>query len=382
LREHEGKTAAAKARISAHNRSIDSLRQRVLARDPLAVGEYYDRVFADVVDKRPFPRGRRLAYVPDSKLLVIEWQLPTTDVVPKEKEFRYNKATDAIEVSKLRTVEELDETYDELVAQIALRAVNTALAADPDQLLDTVVFNGIALPLNPAEGSGFQSGVCVFSMRAGRRTFAKLKLTDIEPLDRVRKLFAARISDRPDELQAVEPILAYDNADPHAVLQPDSSPLGPDLMTMSLKELEHTTRALLTTMGLDSELVRSSPLGLDFRAVRTTPDGDERLIVHVRRISKPVDQPMVRDLVSSVRREKADEGLLLATAGIGAATFEYANGKPVTLHSRQTLLALLRRSGVRARIEHAPVTAVKPQPARVPMPQPRVPGLPPVRTAR
>ena len=382
VREHEGQTAGTKARISAHNRSIDSLRQRVLARDPFAVGEYYERVFADIVDKRPFPRGRRIAYVPDSKLLLIDWQLPSVDVVPKEKEFRYNKAVDAIEVSKLRTVEELDETYDELVAQIALRTVNTALAADPDQLVDTVVFNGLAVSPTPTEGSDFDAGPCLFSMRAGRRTFAKLKLADVEPLDRVKKVFAARISDRPDELQEIEPVLAFEEADPRTTLQPDSSPFGPDLMAMSVKELEQIAGDLLSRMGFEHELVRSSPEGMDYRAARMTSDGEERFLVHLRRTTKPIPPQVVRDLVSSVRREKADEGLLLSTAGILPATFEYANGKPVTLHSRQTLLALLRRNGVRARIEHAPATALKSQPARVPMPKPRVPGLPPVRTAR
>lgn len=382
LREHEGKTAGAKARISAHNRSIDSLRQRVLARDPFAVGEYYDRVFADVVDKRPFPRGRRVAYVPDSKLLLIDWQLPSVEVVPKEKEFRYNKSTDSIEVSKLRTVEELDETYDELVAQMAIRAVNTALAADPDQLVDTVVFNGFAAKPNPAEGSEFDAAPCLFSMRAGRRTFAKLKLADVEPLDRARKLFNARISDRPDELQDIEPILAFENADPRATLQPDSSPFGPDLMAMSVKELEQLASTLLSRMGLEHELVRSMSDGLDYRAARMTDDGEERFIVRLRRTTQPLTPQVVRDLVSAVRREKADEGLFLTTAGILPATFEYANGKPVTMHSRQTLLALLRRHGVKARIELTPVTSLKTQPARVPMPKPRVPGLPPVRTAR
>lgn len=49
-----------------------------------------------------FPQAFRLAYLPDSKELVVEYNLPEIAVVPRELEYRYVKTRDAIDAKRER----------------------------------------------------------------------------------------------------------------------------------------------------------------------------------------------------------------------------------------------------------------------------------------
>jgi len=48
-----------------------------------------DLVIARVIDPEGFPLARRAAYVPESEMLVLEWDLPTMSVVPDIKGSTY-----------------------------------------------------------------------------------------------------------------------------------------------------------------------------------------------------------------------------------------------------------------------------------------------------
>lgn len=352
-REYEASIATSHQRILEHNAKIDEFEARVYEGERKAVSEYYERVFAPLVDKPPFPKGRRFAYVPESRLLLIEWDLPSIDIVPREKEFRYDKATDQV-VYRRRSLGEIRETYQNLLAQLALRAAKAAFRADPNTLVDTVVFNGIlsAGVYDEDEENDLivevEETICLISLRATRHHFHRLDLKEVDPLDVVRRRFSAELSLYPDGLVGIEPYLPYELADPNLELDRE----GPNLHTASPQVLERVVTELLQRMGRGVKLLRAKGSDLDFLAARTEPGGRQELhVVHVRQIGTLATLGDVRALYQDVRREKADAGTLLITGGFESRSYEYANGKPLHLLDGYGLVALCKKYGLQVHLD-------------------------------
>lgn len=388
-KEHEESISLTHRRILEHNDEIDEFESLVYAGDRIAVSDYYERVFEQVKDKPPFPDGRSFAYVPESRLLLIEWAIPSIDIVPREKEFRYNKATDQIEVYKHRPVGEIRETYQNLLAQLAIRAVKAAFLADPNWLVETVVFNGMLTAGEYDEDEEndliveVEETVCLLSMRATRHHFARLDLKDIEPLEVARKRLSAEISLYPDELVGVTQLLPYELADPYLAVDPE----GVNIIDAERDELSELVVDLLDRMGFETELLRANDTDLDYLASRQTSGGQELHVVHVRKVDSIANPADVRDLHHAVRRERADAGTLLITGGFDPRSFEYANGKPLHLLDGYGLVALCAKHGIPAYIDHAPAGSdASPDDdsdGRANVPSQRAQSLPtPLRTSR
>ncbi|SFF63508.1 restriction system protein [Actinopolymorpha cephalotaxi] len=404
-RAHHEASAPDRRRVLAHNAGIDRFRDRVLTGDPEAVCDYYARIFAPFASRPAgFPRGHRFGYVPESRLLLVEWRLPGVDVVPREREFRYNPSTKSVGVHRWRPISEVRKVYDAVCAQLAIRAVHVALSADPGDLVQTVVFNGVVAPgadrgpghppeRSPekatekaaerapekaparAEKAAKRSAdpkepkepVCLISLSASRRQFARLSLDDLDdPLGEVRGRFGARVSDFPDELSAVSPVLPYELADPHLVV---ASTKGPNLLAAPPEEFERLMERLLERMGY--QLTQLSQDSGSYLARRTTGGRTEQAVVHVRRRGGRIDTAEVRALGSAVRRHHAAEGLLLTTAGLEPQAYDYAHGRPLRLYAGRSLLALSRRHGLSARMDPPARSA---SPTATPSPSPTANG--------
>ena len=60
----------------------------------------------------------------------------------------------------------------------------------------------------------------------------------------------------------------------------------------------------------------------------------------------------MRDLYGTLQNEGASKGILVTTSGYGAASFEFAQNKPIELIEGANLLYLLEaHAGIKARIE-------------------------------
>jgi restriction system protein len=341
-RLHQNANATDLRRVRDHNASIEEFQRRVLAAEREAVTKYFGRVFSSVVDRSSsFPRGRRLAYVPESKLLLVEWQVPGTDVIPREKEYRYQKLTDSVGVHKWRSVGEVRDIYQQLLAQMALRAANTAFGTDPAELVDTVIFNAVA-------ASDDDSGPCLFTMSTSRKHFSRLNLDDLDDaMDLARRHCGAAVSAYPDELAAVIPVVPYDLADP--TVRSSSASRAPNLMTAPLEDFQRLVQRLLERVGYTV-----TPLGHatgSYLASSDTAGGEERSVVHVQRADGRIEAALVRGLQSAVRQQRAGGGMLFTTAGIEPQAFEYAHGRPLRLYDGHSVVAWCRKHNLPARIE-------------------------------
>ena len=349
--DYAHRQAVLDAETAAHNHDIKLFAQKVRAADRHAVSRYFEMLIAKTPDPQGFPTKRRAGYVPESNLLAIEWQLPGVDIIPAEKSFRYIKTRDAID-STPRPVTEIRKLYQELVAQIALRALQVVFQAGERDLVSTVVFNGIAKAIDPATGKTIRP--CLITLRATRDQFESLVLAKLDPVACVRKYFAAEVSPHPEELQAVQPVMSFDKADPRIIDAVDvisDIDTRPNLLELTPKEFEHFVQNLFTRMGFDTLLFRADgDGGVDCVAYDPTPIRGGKYVIQAKLYRKTVPPTAVRDLYGTMQHEGATTGILITTSGYGPSSYDFANGKPLQLIDGTGLLAICKEHNIPARI--------------------------------
>ncbi|HLK13345.1 MAG TPA: hypothetical protein VKT78_00945 [Fimbriimonadaceae bacterium] len=201
-----------KIRASAdkQNEEIDDFRARFEANDAAAIVEYFSLVLDASTYPPEFNRTHRMAYVPESKQLVVEYELPGLDAIPTVKQYRYVRARDAVEASD-RAASWRKTTYSSVVAQTTVRSLHELFEADRGQKIETIVFNGFVNSIDPATGKNIAPHLV--TVRTSREAFLQLDLRNVEPLACLKGLNAS-VSKSPSELVPVRPILEFDMVDP------------------------------------------------------------------------------------------------------------------------------------------------------------------------
>lgn len=348
-RAHAERQAVARAEVDTYNASVDRFAAGVRSADRHAVSRYFQLVIDQVRDPEGFPRQRLAGYVPESTLLALEWRLPATDVVPSQRSFKWVKTKDEF-VGTPRAAAEIRQTYQKLVAQIALRALHTVFTVGRLSLVNTVVFNGVVEAIDPATGQTIEP--CLITLRANREQFTGLVLANVDPVACVRKYFAADVSSHPEELQAVQPVMEFKMADPRIIDPVDvisQIDKRPNLLELTAKEFEYFVHNLFTRMGFDTK-VFSGDGGVDCVAYDPTPIRGGKYVIQAKLYHKTVPPSAVRDLYGTMQHEGATTGILITTSGYGPSSYQFANGKPLQLIDGSGLLALCKDHGIPARI--------------------------------
>jgi len=356
LAKAEAAHAATAARMSAEaserNSEIDTFRADFEAAKPDAMVEYFSLVLDASRYPEAFPRAHRLAYVPESKQLVVEYELPTLSVVPDVKTYRYVKARDAVDHSD-RPLGQRRSLYAGAVAQIALRTLHELFEADRGNLIETIVFNGYVHTIAPATGQAVTPHLV--SVRTSRDRFLELDLAGVEPLACLRGLNAS-VSANPAELAPVRPILEFNMVDRRFVEESDvlsTLDQRPNLMDLTPGEFESLITNLFERMGLDTRLTQASrDGGVDCVAWDPRPIFGGKVVIQAKRYKNTVGVSAVRDLFGTLQNEGASKGILITTSGFGKSSFEFADGKPIELLSGANLLYLLaEHADIEAKIE-------------------------------
>ncbi len=344
--------AAAEAEVRQRDESVERLRCDLQAGVPAAVVAYIDLVLNASLYPEQFPQQWRLAYVPESRQVVIEYELPGLGVVPTVKAYRYVKASDSVsETSRPQT--QIKAQYASVVAQCALRVVDEIFEADRLGHIESVVLNGMVSTNDPATGREIRP--CLVTLRTTRATFGELDLRRVDPAACLRHL-GAGVSQSPSELAPVRPVLEFDMVDPRFVEETDV--LGgldqrPNLMDMTPTEFEGLIQNLFARMGLESRQTRASrDGGVDCVAYDPRPIMGGKVVIQAKRYKNTVGVSAVRDLFGTLQNEGASKGILVTTSGYGQASYDFAAGKPIELLTGANLLYLLQEhAGIEARIE-------------------------------
>jgi restriction system protein len=348
--EYEHGRQAFIQKTQQRNAEIDELESAYQEGDAQAVITYNSMVLERSVYPEGFPQKFRLSYLPDSKELVIDYELPSLEVIPSIAEFRYIKSRDAID-SKKRKPAEIKEDYEDVVASVALRTVHEVFEADQQGHLQVVVFSGFVSAVDPATGK--DAHPYLISVRTTRESFGEINLARIDKRACLRNL-GAQVSSRPDEMLPVKPIVEFDMVDKRFVEQSDvlsGLDSRPNLMELNPFEFEALVSNLFGKMGLEAKLTRSSrDGGVDAVAFDTRPIVGGKIVIQAKRYKNTVEVSAVRDLYGTMMNEGANKGILVTTSSYGPDAYEFVKDKPIELIDGGGLLYLLDQAGIKARI--------------------------------
>ena len=236
---------------------------------------------------------------------------------------------------------------------MALLCLANIFASDEDGVIDVAVFNGVVGTLDPRSGQPIRP--CLITVRVTRDTFAGLNLAHVDPQTCLKHLTAG-VSRSPTELAPVRPVLEFSMVDPRFIAETDA--IGalddrPNLLELKPTEFESLIQNLFTSMGLETRQTRPSrDGGVDCVAYDTRPIFGGKVVIQAKRYKNTVGVSAVRDLYGTLQNEGASKGILVTTSGYGAASFEFAQNKPIELIEGANLLYLLEtHTGIKARIE-------------------------------
>lgn len=349
--EHEQAWQSFQRKVAQRDAEVDELEFAYRTGDGQAIVTYNTMVLERSEYPEGFPQAFRLAYAPESKELVVEYELPTIDVIPTALEYKYVKARDAID-QKARKQSEIKELYQDIVAAVALRTVHEVFEADQGGHLQVVTFNGFVQAVDPTTGRDVQPHLV--SVRATRDRFDELDLSRVDKRACLRNL-GAQVSSRPDERLPVKPIVEFNMVDKRFVEGSDviaELDSRPNLMDLNPFEFENLVGNLFSQMGLETKQTQSSrDGGVDVVAYDTRPILGGKVVIQAKRYRHTVGVSAVRDLFGTMMNEGANKGILVSTSGYGADAFNFAKDKPIELIDGGGLLYLLEHhAGVRARI--------------------------------
>jgi len=348
--EYDRSRAQFSERVRVRNAEVDQLETLYASGDRLATVTYNQMVLERSEYPEGFPQTFRVAYADDSKELVVDYDLPTREIVPSVEEYRYVKSKDLVE-EKARKSNDLKARYQDVVASTALRTVHELFEADQHGHVQTVVFNGFVSAVDPATGRDIRP--CLISVRATKDRFLEVDLARVERLICLRNL-GAQVSPRPDEMVAVKPVVEFDMVDKRFVDQADVlSDLDsrPNLMDLNPFEFENLVSNLFTKMGLETKQTRSSrDGGVDAVAFDMRPVLGGKVVIQAKRYKNTVGVSAVRDLYGTMLNEGANKGILVCTSHYGADAYEFAKDKPIELIDGGGLLYLLDQVGTKAKI--------------------------------
>jgi restriction system protein len=303
--EHETAVLTIQANADAQNAEIDDLRSRLAAEEPAAIVEYFSLVLNQSPYPDGFPRAHKMAFVPESRQLVVEYELPSIDVVPTIKGYKYVKARDTIDESP-RAAAQIKRLYSLVVAETALRSLHELFEADRDAKLETIVLNGFVDTVDPATGKPISPHLV--TVRVSRDSFRELDLSNVEPFACLKGLNAA-VSKSPTELVPVRPILEFDMVDPRFVQESDvlrALDERPNLMELSPRDFESLITNLFEKMGLETRQTQASrDGGVDCVAYDARPILGGKVVIQAKRYKNTVGVSAVRDLFGTLQNEGA-----------------------------------------------------------------------------
>lgn len=338
------------ARIQEHNQKIDNFENAYRTGELDAIIAYCSLALEQSRYPDGFPREFRVAYVPEAKELVVDYELPTKEIVPVVAEYKYVKTKDRID-EKSRKISEIKDIYQNIVAAICLRTIHELFTSDQGDHIQVVAFNGFVNTIDPSTGKDIRP--YLISTRVVKERFKELNLAKVDMRACLRNL-GAQVSPQPSELIPVKPVVEFALVDKRFVEDSDilsELETRPNLMDLNPWEFENFVNNLFSVIGFESKLTRSSKDGgVDVIAFDPRPILGGKVVIQAKRYKNVVGVSAVRDLYGTMINEGANKGILVTTSHYGTDAYDFAKDKPIELIDGGGLLYLLNQNGIKAKI--------------------------------
>lgn len=353
--EWENKKNAFLQEQANYNANIDAMKEAYIEKNPTAIIEYCEMVLNNSQYPESFSKDFEIEYNPENAILIVEYQLPNMEMMPKVKEVKYLASKNELKEAYF-TEAQISKMFDEAMYKIALRTIHELFEADVANALECISFNGWVRAIN--KGTGKEENNCIISLQVKKAEFLEIDLRNVEPKICFRNLKGVSGS-KLSSLTPIKPILQIDKTDKRFVDSygvADSLDNSTNLAAMDWEDFEHLIRELFEkefqTSGGEVKVTQASrDGGVDAVAFDPDPIRGGKIVIQAKRYTNTVGVSAVRDLYGTVMNEGATKGILVSTADYGPDAYDFAKGKPLTLLSGSNLLHLLEKHGTHAKID-------------------------------
>ncbi|HKJ88592.1 MAG TPA: restriction endonuclease, partial [Gammaproteobacteria bacterium] len=337
------------------NEALFATKERYEKGESEGVEEYCDLVLSHSQYPYYFPQDWILEYRPDTKMLLVSYQLPAPENLPQAESYKYIKARDQIEEKPLKQTE-IDKLYESVIYQICIRTLHELFEADQIDALESVVFNGVVTNTNPATGQ--EETKTILSVSATKEEFERFDLSKVDPKATFKHLKGVS-ANKIAELAPVPPVASLDKTDKRIVegrtVTADME-TGANVAAMPWDDFEHLVREIFekefAESGGEVHITQASADGgIDGIVFDPDPLRGGKTVIQAKRYTRVVGISAVRDLYGAVINEGANKGILITTADYGKDSYEFAKDKPIQLINGGNLLSLLEKHGHSARID-------------------------------
>jgi restriction system protein len=254
-------------------------------------------------------RDHQVRYDPETKTLLVECEFPDVE------KFQFYKQSGSKQTWKPVAKTRRRELQEKLLYGLALTLVFDLADITRGHAVEQIALNGHATFTDKTTGREKTADLSQYS-----------PVIPIMTLDRDdRRIVAAR--------EVMEGLRENEN-----------------IAAMEWIDFEHLVRELFekefTQEGMEVKITRASrDSGVDAIAFDPDPLRGGKFVIQAKRYTRTVDVSAVRDLYGTLQNEGANRGILVTTSKFGRDSYEFAQGKPITLIDGPNLLAMLLRHG-------------------------------------
>lgn len=334
------------------NDKVEEMKEMYMKLDQSSVIEYCDLVLNNSIYPESFPKSYEIDYNPESKILIVEYSLPSIEQLPTLNEVKVIKG----ELKEYHISEtQILKMFDNTMYNITLRTIHELFEADVANAIDAVSFNGWVNAVNKATGK--RENNCILSIQAKKEEFLEIDLSNVDPKTCFKNLKGIG-SSKLSGLTAVQPILQISRTDKRFTNHydvADNIDNSTNLASMDWEDFEHLIREIFgkefSSNGGEVKVTQASrDGGVDAIAFDPDPIRGGKIVIQAKRYTNTVGVSAVRDLYGTVMNEGATKGILVTTADYGPDAYNFVKGKPLTLMNGANLLYLLEKHGHQARI--------------------------------
>jgi len=334
--------------------SLNNFEQNYKSKDKEAIEAYISRILSNSIYPNYIKKEFELEYNPENNILVLNYSLPNIDEIPNTKEISFISAKNSFKELTLKT-KELNELYDDVLYQIALRTNYEVFKSDSANHLESVVFNGWIEYTDKTDGK--EKTACIMSIKANKEEFLEINLSNVEPKQCFKKFRGIGHSGLYNIIP-VPPILKLNKSDRRFVEGYDVMYRiedGDNLATMDWQDFENLIREVFEKEfcqnGCEVKLTQQSrDGGVDAVLYDNNPITGGKIIIQAKCYNNVVGLSAVRDLYGAMTDIRAMKAILITTSYYGSDSYEFVKDKPITLLDGNDLLNLLAKHGYKARI--------------------------------
>jgi restriction system protein len=298
-----------------------------------------------------FPRNVNAAYDPDSRIVVIDCQLPDIESIQILKSVVKKDTSSLIPI----TATERRQISDDLLFMIMLRVLRETVLADGIDAFSAVVVNGSMSFKDKA--TGHQRYEYLMSLHATADQVRAIDFANVDPKICFKSLKGIS-APRPTQCIPVAPILKFDK-DRRVISSReviDKLEKEANLAAMPWEDFEHLIRELFEKEfahgGVEVRVTQASrDRGVDALLFDPDPVRGGKYVIQAKRYTMTVDVSAVRDLYGTLLNEGANRGILVTTSSYGPDAYEFAKDKPLTLIDGPRLLHMLHKHGYNFRVD-------------------------------